>query len=89
MTAIPQYEYSGAPDLAKDRLFLCPECRAVKSTGFNYGTADTPPIEIQIDDQRRNVTRKWFAKRCHCSKCGYLWDIVTVNKEQPATEDAP
>jgi hypothetical protein len=83
---IPQYEYSGAPDLANERRQLCPKCRTVKQEGFNYSTVDTPPIVIQLEDNRRGVTREWQAMRCHCPSCNHFWDVVTVNKAKP---DAP
>lgn len=81
---IPQYEYRHRPDLVQDKLFTCPNCQAMKSAGFNYSTVDTPPIALQIDDNRRSITRTWLAHRCYCGKCDYMWDVVTVNKTETA-----
>lgn len=86
MSEIPQYQYTGSIRQARERTLTCPKCDYRKWSGFEYGTVVTPPIAIQLEDNRRGITREWQAMRCHCSNCNHLWDVVTVNK--PSTNES-
>jgi hypothetical protein len=54
----------------------CPKCHINDETGFDYGDIDTPPILVQLDDQKNHRTRVWKARRCHCANCQHIWDVV-------------